>query len=355
MEEATSLRVPKRLGSKAILVMRNLKLSNSQLTVKRERDYVIIPLYRVPTTKETKVLKTLLQETEITLDRFEKRKIRKAKTLRMILEDKLSPQLLAKLPRSMDIIGQVAIIEVPPELEGYEKLLGETVIEIHRNVKTVLAKAGAVSGEHRLRKFKTIAGTGETETTYREHGCTYILDLAKVYFSPRLSQERWRIAQKVRGGEVVIDMFTGVGPFSILIAKKNCDVKVYAIDVNPIAIKFLNRNIDANKVGNVCPILGDAKEVIENTLAGQADRAIMNLPERAIEFVDVACKALKPSGGIIHYYGFESESDGLEKTKESLIKAVFQAGRKVKTVLDYRFVRQTAPYEWQIAVDALIS
>ena len=354
MEEAPCLRVPKRLGSKAILATRGLKLLDHQLTVKRENDYVVIPLSRKPTLDEAVALREKLQEVNIATDKFNERR-RPVKSIHEALRDRLPPKLLIKLPHSMDVIGQVAIVEVPPELEGYKHLLGEAVLEVNRGIETVLAKAGAVGGECRLRAFEMIAGTGETETVYKEHSCIYTLDPTKVYFSPRLSQERWRIAQKVSGGEVVIDLFAGVGPFSIQIAKKHSDTKVYAIDVNPDATHFLNRNIAANKVDNVFPILGDAREVVKNTLSGKADRVIMNLPKSAINFIDVACKALKPYGGTIHYYEFGAEPNALEKAEESLSKEVSRAGRTVKTILDSRLIRPTAPHEWQIAIDILVS
>jgi tRNA (guanine37-N1)-methyltransferase len=150
-------------------------------------------------------------------------------------------------------------------------------------------------------------------------------------------------------------MFAGVGPFSILIAKTHENVKVYAIDVNPYAIKFLQKNIRLNRVeGKINPILGDAKKVVEERLSGTADRVVMNLPEKAIEFVDVACKAIKPAGGIIHFYTFISGSDSLENIKLKFTDAVEKCGRKVDKILFSRFVRETAPYEWQAVLDAKI-
>jgi tRNA (guanine37-N1)-methyltransferase len=93
--------------------------------------------------------------------------------------------------------------------------------------------------------------------------------VTKVYFSPRLSQERLRIAQKVRGGEVVIDMFAGVGPFSIQIAKKFNNVKVYAIDTNPVAIQFLKQNIALNKIENIFPLEAILERSLKRALMGR--------------------------------------------------------------------------------------
>ena len=136
-------------------------------------------------------------------------------------------------------------------------------------------------------------------------------------------------------------------------AKKHVNVKIYAIDMNPDAVSYIKRNIDVNKVqGKVTPILGDAKETIK--LKGKADRAIMNLPEKAIEYVDAACEAIKPKGGTIHYYEFSTAQNPMKTAKSRLIKATEKAGRNVEEVLSARIVREAAPFTWQIAVDAEI-
>jgi tRNA (guanine37-N1)-methyltransferase len=128
---------------------------------------------------------------------------------------------------------------------------------------------------------------------------------------------------------------------------------VYAVDVNPVAVSYLKKNIEANHVGkNVVPLSGDIRQVVEKRLTGVADRLIMNLPEKAIEYVDIASKALKPEGGTVHYYEFTSMPEPLETAKIRLVEAVKQTGRKVKKVLHVRLVRATAPYTFQVVVDA---
>ncbi|MCX8153164.1 MAG: methyltransferase, partial [Candidatus Bathyarchaeota archaeon] len=210
-------------------------------------------------------------------------------------------------------------------------------------------------GTYRLREFKVIAGEHKTTTVHKEYGCKYHVDIAKAYFSPRLSQEHYRVASLVSKNEVVVDLFSGVGPFAVLIAKKNDEAKVYAVDINPDAVALLKRNIRLNRVENrVIPIQGDAKQVIEKQLAGIADRVIMNLPEKAIGYVDVACKALKDAGGIIHFYCFIRRPNSLEEMKLCFSNAVEKTGRKVAAFLFARSVRETAPYEQQMVLDAKI-
>jgi tRNA (guanine37-N1)-methyltransferase len=206
-----------------------------------------------------------------------------------------------------------------------------------------------------LREFEVISGEPRTDTVHKEFGCKFYVDVAKAYFSPRLSHEHKRVAELVQKGETVVDLFAGVGPFSVLIAKRVADAKVYAVDINPDAVEFLKKSVRLNRVENrVFPILGDAKQIVENELSGIADRVIMNLPERAEEYVDAACNAMKPSGGTVHYYGFVRLPDSLEALKLRFSEAVEKAGRKVGRSLFAKTIRATAPYEWQVVVDARI-
>jgi len=353
VSEAPCLRVPKPLGEKAIRLVRRLNLFDRELRVRQVEDYLCIPLTSEPLPAEIKEFKKSLPEFEISAYRFPERAKRSLKLVD-VLEEKLPPHLLASLPHAMDFVGGIAVIEIPPELESHKKTIGEAILKTHKRVGTVLAKSSAVEGVYRLREFEVIAGVEKTETVHREHGCVYHVDLAKAYFSPRLSHEHTRVASLVREGETVVDMFAGVGPFSILMAKKRENVRVYAIDVNPDAVDFLRRNVAVNHVEKkVVPVLGDARQLVRESFMGIADRVIMNLPERAIEYVDVACEAIKPEGGIMHYYEFTSAPNPREAAKVRLIEAMKRTNRNVNVLL-VRTVRETAPFTWQVAVDAEI-
>ena len=303
---------------------------------------------------DIKEIEKNLQEFEISTHRFSERTKRLPKVVD-VLEETLPPHLLASVPHAIDFVGDIAVIEIPQELVDHKKAIGEAILKTHKRVDTVLAKSGAVEGVYRLREFEVIAGVEKTVAIHKEHGCVYHVDLAKTYFSPRLSHEHNRVASKVKEGEIVIDMFAGVGPFSILIARKRENVKVYAIDVNPDAVELLKRNVAVNRVEDkVMPILGDVGQVVREQLIGVADRVIMNLPEKAIEYVDVACKAIKLEGGIIHYYEFTNAPDPLEPARVRLTEAINQTNRKIKKTLLAKVVRATAPFTWQVAVDAEI-
>lgn len=352
--KARCLRVPKRQGVKALALASSAKIIDKEFQVQRDQDFLYIPLVSEP---REGTLKTL-RENEVTYRilkcTFQERK-KQRPSLTDVLSTELPPHLLANLPHAVDFVGDIAIIEVPQELDAYKKIIGEAILKTNENVRTVLAKVGAVSGTYRLREFSVIGGEQKTETVHREFGCQYSVDVAKAYFSPRLSYEHKRVASLVKENETILDMFAGVGPFSILIAKTIQNVKVYAIDANPNAFEYLKKNIRLNRaVGKVHPFLGDARHVVDEKVTGVADRVIMNLPERAIEFVDAACIALKPEGGMIHFYSFVSASNPLEATKLHLLETVEKTGRKVKEVPFSRMVRETAPYEWQAVLDANI-
>ena len=353
MPEATCLKVPKKLGEEAIQLVAELGLFNRKLQIHQTDKSLCIPLTIEPSLAILNTFKKKLSLFTILVHNFDTRE--KQHLLPTdFLADKLPPNLLLLVPHAIDFIGNIAIVEIPKELEDYKTLIGEAILKTHKQTNTVLAKSGAVQGVYRLRDLELIAGVNKTTTIYKEYGYTYYVDVAKAYFSPRLSSEHNRVASKVNNGETVVDLFAGVGPFAIPIVKNNENVRVYAIDVNPNAVFFLKQNIAVNRAETqIVPILGDARQVVKNQLSQKADRVIMNLPETALEFVDVACEAIKHEGGIIHYYCFVNTSEPLVTAKDQLVNAVNQSKRQVKFIFA-KTVREVAPYTWQVVVDAKI-
>jgi tRNA (guanine37-N1)-methyltransferase len=352
--DAACLKVPKNLGEQAIRLVGKLELFNRELKIQQIEDWLCIPLTADPSPADLNKFKNKLPNFEISVHTFAEREKRHLVPLDF-LANKLPSNLFASVPRAIDFIGSIAIIEIPPELVNYKKEIGEAILKAHKQTITVLAKSSAVEGVYRLRDFEVIAGVKKTVAVYREYGCVYHVDVAKAYFSPRLSTEHNRVASQVKEGETVVDLFAGVGPFAIPIAKKHKNVRIYAVDVNPDAVSLLKRNVAVNRVEKqVVPVLGDARQVVREQLLGKADRVIMNLPETALEFVDVACEALTAEGGIMHYYGFAKVSGPLEAVKVRLTEAVSRNNRKVKKILLAKPVRAVAPYTWQVVVDAEI-
>jgi tRNA (guanine37-N1)-methyltransferase len=274
--------------------------------------------------------------------------------LRTHLKDKLEPNELELLYKSYDIVGDIAVIRVPETLELRTQTIAEALIKTQKHVKSVLRQISSVAGDFRLRDLAWVAGEKKTETVYKEFGCLFKVDLERCYFSPRLSYERMRIAKLIQPNEVIVNMFAGVGCYSIIIAKHSCSEKIYSIDINPIAIEFLKENARLNRVERqVLPVLGDAKETIEGRLRRIADRVIMPLPEKAYEYIEAALLALKSGGGIIHYHDFEHSAKGenaIEKTRKRVSEKLETLGVNFD-ILSSRIVRATGPNWHQIALD----
>jgi tRNA (guanine37-N1)-methyltransferase len=268
--------------------------------------------------------------------------------LKDILESELSAEEMKKLNKAFDVIGDVAIVEIPPELRKKEKLIASAVKKTNPHIKTVLKKLGERKGKFRLRGFKILAGK-ETETMHKEYGCFFRLDVTKAYFSPRESTERQRIAAKVKPGETVLVMFAGIGPYAIQIAKKQPLSKTYAIEINPEAVEYMKENVRINKVGDrVVPILGDVKEKSEN-FYGKCDRIVMPLPKGAHRYLKNAIMCTKP-GGIVHFYYWSREEDLFTQALDLVQKAAKKTSRSI-SVLDKRKTLPYGPGIWKICID----
>jgi tRNA (guanine37-N1)-methyltransferase len=254
-------------------------------------------------------------------------------------------------------VGDIAIIRLTESLRKYGEIIAKAIMGIHKNVRTVLAQTGPVAGDFRLRKLEYVTGENKTITFHRESECIFHVDVKSCYFSPRLFYERMRIANLVGSGEVVVNMFAGVGCFSIIIAKHSDAAKVYSIDINPVAVGYMRENIRLNKVyGKVVPLLGDAKEIIEKSLHRVANRVLMPLPEKALEYLPYALLALIESGGWIHYYDFEHATkteNAVEKVKLKVADRLSSLGVNFEFLYG-RIVRATGPNWHQVVLDIKI-
>ena len=280
------------------------------------------------------------------------------RSLKTLLTNKLKPQELKLLYKSYDIVGDVAVIRVPEPLKHRSKIIAEAVMQTHKRIRAVWRQASPVSGDFRLRGLEFVLGERKTETLHKEHGCVFKVDLEKCYFSPRLSHERMRIARQVQPDEVVLNMFAGVGCYSIFIAKHSKPESILSIDINPVAIQYMQENVKLNKVEEkVVPVQGDAKNVIEERFQNVADRVLMPLPEKAYEYLDYALLALKPTGGLIHYYDFEhakKPEDSIEKIKTKVSEKLEKFNVDFEISFQ-RIVREVGPNWFQVVLDTLTS
>lgn len=279
------------------------------------------------------------------------------KRIKQLLSLSLSTEELAAVSSSYDIVGNIAIIK-SPKIDKKANALAAAIMRVNTNVKTVLVQTSKIDGDFRLRNLSYVAGENRTSTVCRESGCVFSVDVSGCYFSPRLSYERSRIASLVKRGETVINMFAGVGCFSIIIAKQVPDSKVFSIDVNPAAFQCMCENINLNRMyGKVVPLLGDSKTIVESQLQGMGDRVLMPLPEKALEYLPVALSALKPLGGWIHYYDFEHArrtEDPVEKTKLKVARRLECLGVACEFSFS-RVVRTVGPNWYQTVLDLHIA
>ena len=280
----------------------------------------------------------------------------------MQLRGRLKKKLAATLPAlqlqkvysAFDLVGDIAIVKIAPDNQQAAEAIAHQIMLTHKGVKTVLSPTSAVGGEHRVRTLQVLAGENRTVAKHREAGCVFSVDVEKCYFSPRLSGERLRIARLVVPSEIVVNMFAGVGCFSVIITKRVPSAKVYSIDINPDAYAYMVKNVELNNVaGGVTTFLGDAKAVIETQFVGVADRVLMPLPEKALENLPAALVALKKGGGWIHYHDFV-HADPSEKPQELTKRkvAVTLDGLGVKYHFAFsRVVRSTGPHWYQTVLD----
>jgi tRNA (guanine37-N1)-methyltransferase len=271
--------------------------------------------------------------------------------LKNVLSRILAPNEVAQVYSAFDQIGDIIIIKIPNDLMPKKNLISDTILANVKTAKAVFAQISPVKGDYRIRDLEFVAGENRTITEYREHGCRFKVDVAKTYFSPRLSTERLRIARMVAEGETIVNMFAGVGTYSILMTKMNKTCKVYSIDSNIVAVELCEVNARLNRVQDrVVSIYGDAAKVIKEKLAGQADRVLMPLPERAKEFVESAVLALKKKG-VVHYF-IHIKADSKRASQDlGLQNAHNTFGKYNHDVQKVRVVREVGPRIYQIVAD----
>ncbi len=272
--------------------------------------------------------------------------------LKKALEGVLTPAESNEFVSAFDQIGGIIVVRIPDSLMPKKKIIGEALLSRVKIARSVFCQTSAVDGDFRTRNLEILAGTDSTRTEYREFGCRFEVDVKNAFFSPRLSTERERISGLACDGEVIVNMFGGVGMFSIMAAKKK-KCTVYNLDINPVASELCRRNMEMNKLaGRVVSINGDASEIIRDRLQDTADRTLMLLPERSDEFLRSAVSATR-SGGIIHYYSHihadkKSDAGALSEEHYSSVAPVRSEVRCSK------IVRAVGPRYYQTVVDAQI-
>jgi tRNA (guanine37-N1)-methyltransferase len=335
-----AVKVSRTLAEKTRRLLLQTDWINTDAQIHKDSEDILIPLKSQPSTADLEMLfneMSSLKNNIIIIETEFEPKIHKPS-----LEDMLG------FSPAFEVIGDIAVIDAD---ETEAEKVARALMDFRKSIKVVLGATGPVSGEYRLREFVVLAGENRTHTIHTEYGCRYKVDLAKAYFSPRLATERKRVSDMVQRGQCVVDLFAGVGPFSILIGKSVPGSTLVAVDKNPAAVQFLKENIGLNKLDNVTAVEDDARHAAEEW-KHSADHVIMNLPHSAREFLNSGIMVAK-NGGMVHYYDITPEND-LYKTSWGLItEAAEDIGKKVEC-LDKRIVRTYAPYQYNVCIEFLV-
>jgi tRNA (guanine37-N1)-methyltransferase len=270
--------------------------------------------------------------------------------LKKVLGKKLSKKEQAVFVKSFDSLGNIAVIEIPKELEKKEKLIGNTLLELNKNFKTVCKITGKHKGKFRVQPLKIIAGEKNFIAEYKESGCKFVFDARKVFFSPRLSNERLRISKLIKKDETVGCFFAGVGPFPVVFAKNSEMKKAFAVELNPKAVEWMEKNIKLNKCEKkITVIKGDVNKIASGRLKNSCDRIVMPMPHGGETFLASTLKAAKKNA-VIHFYQVLPKETAFEEAVERAETECRKQKRKF-FLLDKRIVRPFSASKVQVVID----
>ncbi|MBI5229030.1 class I SAM-dependent methyltransferase family protein [Candidatus Micrarchaeota archaeon] len=268
------------------------------------------------------------------------------------LGGKLSNAERELLPTGFQIIGDIAIVQLKEPLHKLKQEIAEIILKNFPNrIKAVCLKSGEIMGEFREPKIERLAGNG-LETVHRENECLFKMDVSKVMFAKGNVNERRRIASLVKAGEIIVDMFAGLGYFTIPIAVLSKAKKIYSIEKNPVAFHYLKENLVLNRVGGkVVPIEGDCVEKAP-AIGKIADRVLLGyLP--APKFALPAAFAVAKEGAKMHYEGVWYEFDSIENVFGDVIEGAKKANRKVALEHVQR-VKSFGPHRYHVVLDVAL-
>ena len=248
-----------------------------------------------------------------------------------------------KLPNSYQIVGDIVLLKLLKlESKKDKKKIALAILELFPRIKTVCEIKG-VENEYRTPKIIKLAGNG-FETVHREHGISFQLDVLKIMFSKGNLFERQRLISQAKSTETVMDMFAGIGYFSLGIAKKV--KKVYAVEKNPLAFSYLKKNVKLNKINNIVAINTDCRKVELNE---KVDRIIMGYFPNTENFLPYALRFIDK--GVVHFHNSYKENELWEKPLNEIKNALKSRNYKI---LYKRKVKSIAPRTYHVVIDILM-
>ncbi|MHA1584564.1 MAG: class I SAM-dependent methyltransferase [Promethearchaeota archaeon] len=398
------LKIPLNFGNQVMILIRNEDIIDKTHKITVKGDFLFIPLIEIHDIELENLKKQLKQlQVEFIDPRFldwnlERRNEKQKKNLKEELIKKLPLEIHDIIPRGFDIFGDLAVIELNREdlqpLQPFATIIGQTILDIHPHLKGVFQKGSVVEGVFRTRKLNWIVGKKGTETIFKENNCVFRVDIEKTFFTPRLGFERKRVTTmdtpfNYKG--MIWDMFCGVGPFFIQIAKNFPETRIIATDINPTAINLSQKNIILNKIStqsslsNQSPIstphpissqsfkssqssllnrihcftqnVQDMPMVIENgtiSLKHNISRIIMNLPEKNLDFLPMLPLFLHEEGALLHIYQFSEKPNPLQNAKNKLTNKLKESSLVLVKILNTRIVKPFSPALETTVIDAII-
>jgi tRNA (guanine37-N1)-methyltransferase len=335
---AYALIVPLSQGEAARRIVASLGIGRSDLKLGRRDGLLLIPLSgpaEVP-----------IPEARVELTEFESYGVpRTYKDVATVPAD-----LRPLLPSAFDVVGDLVLIKLPPALRAHGAEIGRAILQAHANVKGVFHDSG-VGGEHRLRRLVHLAGEERTRTIHSEYGARFYVDVATAYFSPRLANEHQRVALEVQPGEWFLDATAGVGPFSVLAAKRRIARRISAIDLNHDAVVLLRQNLELNRVEGLVEVHeGDSVRLMAEFAGFQ--RAAINLPHGGEPILRAAWK-VAAEGATIHYNSIVA-SQALDAIGRRLLEELRSVTERGGELLATRIVHAYSPTDVMAAFDLLV-
>jgi tRNA wybutosine-synthesizing protein 2 len=310
--------------------------------IQRSGEYVEIPILQGKELPLEEIPYTVIRQRSPLPQR---RKTPSFERVKEILEEELGLDM-APLRGGWERIGDILILQLPDSLLASGRAVGERLLSLFPGVRVVVHRWG-VQDVFRRPRTEVLAcrGRGGTETLHKENGCLFRLDPAQVMFSAGNLGERRRMASLAAEGETVVDLFAGVGQLSIPLAKHSGAERVYAIEKNPVAYRYLQENVRLNRLEGMTPLLGDCRDVAPE---GVADRVLMGYLFRTEEFLPTALRVLKRSG-ILHFHTL-GEKKGLHRQGEEILASLRDLGREGR-VVGTEIVKSYAPGRWHVVFD----
>lgn len=314
---------------KKLIASNNL---NNKLKPKKNNTHIIFPLNHK------------IDDARLIEEEFEENK-EKILTLKDALKKELNKKELELLKTSYDQLGNIAILEIDKELRPKENLIAKKLLEINKKIKTVLRKDDKHQGPYRIQKFKYLEGIDTTTTIHTENSVKIELDIQEMYFSPRLSNDRKRIAKQIKKNETIVVIGSGCGPYPLVFSKHSKAKKIIGIEINPNAHTYAQKNKEINKSKNTEFLLTDGKKYLKENQG--FDKIILATPDNSNDFIKEALNALNKKG--IIYYNFFAKEEELEQKEQELTKIANTLNKKINVT----FVKngKHAPYIYRISAD----